>query len=146
MVRRRRTAIKSGTAIRRTCRTFYAAPALRSVHVCAHTWAKSRKLVRNRISVYISVESLWSRFQTTSPRWFRNRFRKRFGICFNAFTHGAKRTGLKVISKPVTCTVHVAQRIPRATAWRLALKCLTMECRLCQNSRNLKGYDSCWYL
>ena len=21
-----------------------------------------------------------------------------------------------------------------------------MECRLCQNSRNLKGYDSCWYL
>ena len=32
----------------------------------AYTWAKSRKLVRNCISVYISVESLWNRFQTTS--------------------------------------------------------------------------------
>ena len=35
-------------------------------HIHVRTWAESRKPVRNRISVYISVESLWNRFQTTS--------------------------------------------------------------------------------
>ena len=40
--------------------------ALNKFDVCAHTWAELRKPVRNRIGVYISVESLGTDFKPHS--------------------------------------------------------------------------------
>ena len=50
---------------RHVCRS---SNALNMFNVCAHTWAESRKTVRNRISIYISVESIWNRFKPPTSR------------------------------------------------------------------------------